>query len=315
MATNGATYDGASYDGRAASGVTVGGIIGGGFRLIRERIAAVSAWALLYLVMNVLVVLAMRPIMAGVAVGTAPDPALMMAHMGRVVGVYLMLLIGLLVLYTAGLRASLRPGEGRFAYLRLSMDEVRMVLVALLLWVGFFLLYLVLVLVLGLIGGVVAVASREAAVPVLILLGLAAFAVLIYFYVRFSLVFALTMQRGKVIIGESWRLTKGRFWTLLAAYLVVALIIMAVSVVVLGVTQGSYIAEMARGGFRPEAVQAAQRHQAAQQFGAITPLTVIGWVIGSALMGLWIALSAGVSGSALRGLTDDAFADIGEVYA
>ncbi|MBN9940355.1 hypothetical protein JND29_14840, partial [Listeria monocytogenes] len=70
MATNGAAYEGASYDGRTANGVTVGGIVAGGFRLIRERIAAVSAWALLYLVMNVLVVLAMRQILAGVGAET-----------------------------------------------------------------------------------------------------------------------------------------------------------------------------------------------------------------------------------------------------
>ncbi|RUN77500.1 hypothetical protein EJC47_06115 [Sphingomonas sp. TF3] len=322
MATNGAAYEGASYDGRTANGVTVGGIVAGGFRLIRERIAAVSAWALLYLVMNVLVVLAMRQILAGVGAetvtaqttGVARDPALMMAHMSQMFGVYLMLMIGLLVLYTAGLRAALRPGEGRFAYLRLSMDEVRMLLVALLLWVGFFLLYLVLALVVGLVGGVVAVAARGAMVPVFILLGLAAFAVLIYFYVRFSLAFALTMQRGKIMIGESWNLTKGRFWTLFAAYLVVGLIVTVVSVVLLGLTQGSYIAEMAQGGFRPEAVQAAQRHQMEQQFGAITGLTVVGWVLGAVLMTLWITLAAGVAGAATTALRDDAFADIGAVY-
>lgn len=299
--------------------VTIGDIIGGGFRLIRERIGAVAVWTGLYLVMNVAVVLALRPIMAGTlaaqAAGVAPDPALMMAHMSQMFGLYLLLMIGLLVLYTAALRAAVRPAESRFAYLRLGMDEVRMVLVALVLSVGFFLLYLALVLVVGVVGGVVAVAARGAAFPVFVVLGLVVLAVLILFYVRFSLAFALTMQRGKIVIGESWTLTKGRFWTLFAAYFVVGLIVAAVSLVVLGLTQGSYIAEMASGGFRPEAVQAAQRHQMEQQFGAITGLTVVGWVLGAVLMTLWITLAAGVVGTAATGLRHDDFADIGAVYA
>jgi len=152
-----------------------------------------------------------------------------MAGMSQMFGLYLLLMIGLLVLYTAALRAAVRPAESGFAYLRLGMDEVRMVLVALVLSVGFFLLYVLLALVIGVIGGVVAVAARAAAVPVFVLLGLIVFAVLIFFYVRFSLAFALTMQRGKIMIGESWNLTKGRFWTLFGAYFVVGLIVTVVS--------------------------------------------------------------------------------------
>lgn len=94
----------------------------------------------------------------------------------------------------------------------------------------------------------------------------------------------------------------------------VGLIVTVVSVVVLAITQGSYIAEMAQGGFRPEAVQAAQRHQMEQQFGAITGLTILGWVLGAVLMTLWITLAAGVAGAAATGLREDDFADIAAVY-
>lgn len=300
-------------------GATVGEIVGGGFQLIRERIREVAVWSGLYLVMNVVVVMALRPLMAPAlaaqASGQPANPALMMGNMGAMMGLYLVLLIGLLVLYTAALRAAVRPEESRFAYLRLGMDEVRVLVTALALWVAFFLIYMVSALVVGIVAGIFIAAAPRVAVFVALPLGLAMFALLLFFYIRFSLVFVLTMERRKIIIGESWNATKGRFWTLFLAYLVVALIIMVVAFGLMGMTMGPYFAQIARSGFNPQAMQAAQQQQLAQQYGAITLFTVVGWVLGSVLVGLWIAMSAGVSAAAARGAGSRAFANIAEVYA
>ena len=298
--------------------VTVGDIIGGGFRFLRQHIGALAVWALLYLAMNVAMVFLLRPVMqdmvAAQAVGGATDPALALAGAGRMFGIYILVGLAMLILYTAALRAAVRPEESRFAYLRLGMDEVRMVIVALIVGVAFMILYLLLALVTGLVSAAVLVASRDAAIPVIVLMALIVFGTLMFFYVRFSLVFSLTILRRKIVLGASWEVTKGRFWMLFLAYFVLTLIVAVASLGLLSVTMGPYIAEMARGGFAPQAVNAAQRLQMQNQFGAITVFMVLGWVASAILGVVWIGLSAGAVGTATIGLLDDEFTDIGAVY-
>ncbi len=301
--------------------MTVGGIIGGGFRLVRERIAAMAIWALLYAVMNAAVFLAMRPFMANImavqaarGAGAAPDPAAMLSGMGSMFGLYLLLMLGLLVLYTAALRSAVHPERRAFAYLRLGMDELRMLGVAVILMVAFVILYIVLVMVAALVGGAVGFLAHDAILPVTVLLMIAVIATLIFFEVRFSLVFALTLLRGKIVIGESWTSTRGRFWTLFGAYFVLLLIVFASAMALFAVTAGPYFAEVAHSGLNPVALQAAQQHRMAQQFGAITVLSVIGWIFGAVLGTFWMTLGAGVAGSAIAALRDESFADIAAIY-
>uniref|UniRef100_UPI0035CBECE8 hypothetical protein n=1 Tax=uncultured Sphingomonas sp. TaxID=158754 RepID=UPI0035CBECE8 len=301
--------------------VTAGDIIGGGFRLVRERIGSVAIWTLLCLAMNVAVLYAMRPFMADIlaaqaaqASGAAPNPAAMLSGLGQVFGVYLLLLLVLLVVYTAALRAAVRPAENGFAYLRIGMDELRMLAVAVILAVGLFLLYIVLVMITALIGAVVGFMARDAIVPITVLLVCAVLGALIFVQVRFSLAFALTVLRGKIIIGEAWTLSRGRFWTLFGAYFVLGLIVFVSAMAIFTISAGPYLAEIGKAGLSPAAVNAVQQHQLERQFGAITPLTVVTWVLGAVLGTLWITLAAGATGQAASGLTDDAFADIGAIY-
>lgn len=301
--------------------VTVGDIIGGGFRLVRERIASVAVWALLYLAMNVAVVFAMRPFMlnmmamqAATAAGTAPDPTAMLSGMGTAFGVYALLMIGLLVLYTAALRSAVRPQESAFAYLRLGMDELRMLAIGVIFMVGFFILYILLALVAGVIGAVVGFIARDAIFPVAVVLIVAVMCVLVFFQVRFSLAFALTMFRGKIMIGEAWQISKGRFWTLFGAYFVLGLIVFASAMVIFTISAGPYFAELSQSGFSPAGMQAAQHHQMERQFGTVTVLTVVGWVLGAMFGALWITLGAGAAGAAAIGLLGEDFADVGAIY-
>jgi hypothetical protein len=300
--------------------LTVADIIGGGFRLVRARIGSVAIWALLYLAINVAVVYVTRPYMADMMALQAAQrvgavaPAAMLGSMAQMFGVYLLMLLGLLVLYTAALRAAVRPAEASFAYLRLGMDELRILLVAVALTIAFFILYVLLVLIVSLIGAAIGFMARDALIPVAIVLMVAVFCVLLFFQVRFSLAFALTLLRGKIMIGESWTLTRGRFWTLFGAYFVLALIVFASAMLVFAITAGPYWAELARAGTSPAAVNAAAQHQMERQFSAVTPLTVVGWLLGAGFGAFWIALLAGAAGAATTGLLDEGFADVGAIY-
>lgn len=301
--------------------VTAGDIIGGGFRLVRARIAAVAIWTLLCLAMNVAVLYALRPFMTNImamqaaqASGAVADPRAMFSGLGQLLGIYLLMLLGLLIVFTAALRAAVRPAENSFAYLRLGMDELRMLAVTVVLGVGFFILYMVLVMVTALIGAAIGVMARDAIIPISIVLIFAVFCALAFFQVRFSLAFALTVLRGKIMIGESWTLTKGRFWTLFGAYFVLGLIVFVSAMAIFSISAAPYFAEIGKASLNPAALQAAQQHQLQRQFGAITPLTVVAWMLGAVLGAVWITLSAGAMGAAASGLVDDGFADIGAIY-
>ncbi len=304
--------------------VTVGDIIGGGFRLVRERIGSLAIWALLYLAMNVAVQYTMRPFLATVmatqtarAAGAPPDPGAIFQGVGTMFGVYALFMIGLLVLYTAALRAATRPEESAFAYLRLGMDELRMFGVGVILFVAFMLLYLGLSLVVGLLAGILGVAARDQPMVLIVVVFLSViviFCVLIFFQVRFSLAFALTMLRGKIVVGESWQLTRGKFWTLFGAYLVLFLIVFATLAILFAITLGPYVVDLAQNAFTPAGMQAAQQHQLERQFGTVGVMTVVGWVLSALLGAFWIALGAGAAGTAAVGLLDEGFADVGAIY-
>jgi hypothetical protein len=231
--------------------VTAGSIISGAFRVLHDQPKVFAIWAAGCLAATIASGLLTRPMLGAMM---AEPAAGFSAYFMRILPVQLAMLLFMLVLFTAAQRAILRPsGEERLAYLRLGMDELRVFLLALILTV---LVYLALGLTMGiavaLVAGLAATAGMTAsalatALVVLLLLGL-----VIWLEVRLSLAFPLTLLRRKIIIGESWRLTRGRFWTLFGGYLVIALIAFALSIVASAVTAGSYWLELMRGGFNPQ---------------------------------------------------------------
>ena len=109
-----------------------------GFRIVWERPWVVAIWASLQLVVslsfNLFVAYSAGPAFAkldqlGLQPPTSQDPTAEFALFRQVAPTYLVLLVGVLVLnavlYAAMNRAVLRPGEGRYGYLRLASDELR----------------------------------------------------------------------------------------------------------------------------------------------------------------------------------------------
>jgi hypothetical protein len=65
------------------------------------------------------------------------------------------------------------------------------------------------------------VLSRAGAVAVFFLLTLPFY---IFFATRFSPVFAMTLKEGKIAFGDAWIVSRGRFWPILGAYLIIAIV-------------------------------------------------------------------------------------------
>lgn len=289
--------------------LSAGTVIEGGIKLVREQPMAVATWALIYLLLTIGMTFAMRPFM---------DPQTLVesgaAFVGPMLLLQLLALVVYLVLTTAALRAVLRPREGGFAFLGLGMDELRVIGVTLILAIVFYFgLAIFGLLMVGVILAASSSGGDEAAALAVVPIVLLMLPIMIWLAVRFSLATPLTLLRGKIVIGESWRLTKGHFWSLLGGYLVVFVIILFLSLLAGLVTSGSYFASLLESMGNPQATEAAMQAQLAQ-LGEITPLTMLGWILTSASGALTVALGSGAVATAARELTGDRDA-IAETFA
>jgi len=210
-----------------------------GFRVVRRHPTTALFWGLAYLVMF----LAMfglgggqwAAIMAAAeTIEGSSDPSLddltmlMQAYAGLMVWLApLGLAIGA-VLSAAVARSVLRPEESRWGYVRIGMDELRVVAVT-----------VVIGLIIGLLGGVlfavasglvgVGVASGQGVMFLLALIvALGALALVVWLSVKFSLAVPMTLDRRKISVFESFNATKGQFWPLLG----MAVIAMVMSFIV-----------------------------------------------------------------------------------
>ncbi|WP_242139773.1 hypothetical protein [Sphingomonas sp. TREG-RG-20F-R18-01] len=299
--------------------MTVGDIIGGGFRLLRERIGAVLVWAVLYLGMNGILALTMRPLLHDMVAlqrgtGSSVAPTALPGVMSQLSVLNLGMLLLVIVLYAAGLRAAVRPQESRFAFLRLGFDELRLLGVGAVLAILFTVAWLTVLMIATFLIALLSVASPIAGVLLAIPVVITVVALSVYLQVRMSLIFPLTMLRRRIALGEGWALSKGHFWTLFGAYFVIALIVMVAFTAVSSVTLAPYFADLANSHFSREALQLAQQHQLERQFGTIDARTILGWLLAAAAGAFWIALGAGALGTAAMGLLHAEFDDIGSIY-
>ena len=287
----------------------IGRVIGGGFRLLREKPAAVAVWGLLYMLAVVGMTLLMRPFMTTQMQAIGGDPQAALANMGATMG--RLFLFGLIffvlyvVLMTAAQRAVLQPERRGFFYLRLGMDELRLLALTFIFVIGFYIGLVVVAIVLSLIIGLLAAATGSfgLAAGLMFVEFIAMFGFVVWFCTRFALAFPLTLLRGKIIIGEAWRITRGRFWQLFAAFLVVFLIMIVLFTILSVATNGGYFAQLARSGSDPVAVQRAMQQQMADQFGAINAMMVIRWILSGLVGGLVVAIWGGTVATAARELT------------
>jgi hypothetical protein len=175
--------------------MSLGSIIRGGIRLVRTQPQIVAAWGAIYFAATIVAMMVMRPWVADIttyqqqaAAGVTAQPVLPSGFLGQVLLLQLIFLVGLAVAFAAVVRAVARPSRDRFAYLRIGMDELRLIGLGLLLAIAALIAESVAVVAVILIGVLISlVAGQTAAAVIAVLLMIALFCGAIYVNVRLSL--------------------------------------------------------------------------------------------------------------------------------
>ena len=163
------------------------------------------------------------------------------------------------------------------------MDELRLFGLLLGLAILFMIAFIIGMIIVSIVaGGLIALGSVFKAFGILvIILGvIGMFAAPVFFIVRLALAGPLTILRGRITIGEAWRLTRGHFWTLFGAYAVIAVISMVVLGVLVPLTLGAEMQQsMMQQMLHPNDPLIKQQYLAAQiqQFSSFGPARGCRW--------------------------------------
>lgn len=217
-----------------------------GFRLVRRNPLALVAWTLLYAVLTLTALFSMSSVVGQLegwsaqaeAMDAVETPSLaqvwaLVGDFGAIMAQVVWLLpISLLVgamLAAAVSRGVLKPSGGRFGYLRLGMDELRVLVVTFVLGL---VMSLVALVAFGAVGVVIAVAKTAGGSGVAAIAGLigvlAVICLFIWLSVRLCLAVPITVAEGRFAFFDSFKLTKGRFWPLLGMAIIAVVMVLLV---------------------------------------------------------------------------------------
>ncbi|HWQ87891.1 hypothetical protein [Brevundimonas sp.] len=299
---------------------SIGTAIGDGFDLIRRRPLAVFVWGLLMVAPSAATFGLVWPMMGemigamameargdGSVHDTAFANMMQFQAMSGLLNILQMLLI--VVVYTAIMRAVLRPREDSFFSLRIGMDELRVAVVGLAVVVGLYITMMVMVL----IGAAVGFAAWGAGSPVnwLVIVGLVVTAILAIFLgmARVSMIAPASVLYRTFAFAEGWRLGRGQTGRLFGMMLLLILLVVVVEVVVVGVGLAIAVAVGASGGIDWAGLQS--HHTEANPFAGISAMVAANWpwfavgaVVAAAIYGLLVTLHIAPYASACRQLAE-----------
>jgi hypothetical protein len=286
-----------------------------GFRLVRREPKVIAVWALVTLAFGAIFSAAMAMsgfgrFMSGPQAGTMTPEVLTGFLAGEGVAV-----VGAIVITSvmgAGVyRAILRPDEAPATRLRIGGDELRLMLLSVIMGLVFAGLTIALMIPMVLVGVAVGVAGLSHGEPgagamigvvlVVMVSYLALLAGLVFFAVRLSLAGVMTFAERRLRVFESWRLTKGRFWKLLGCYLLVILLMIPVYLVMLTIYGGVTFAFM--GGDAGRTISELARPDFSSVAAYFTPARTLYLVLASGLGAVLNAVMYAPAAVVYRGLS------------
>lgn len=203
-----------------------------GFRLVRRNPLALVAWTLLYAVLTLTALFSLSNMVGALEAWSVQAEAMegidkpsleqvmeLVSGFGAIMGQVAWLLpVSLVVgamLGAAVTRGVMKPSGDPFGYLRLGMDELRVLVVTTVLAVVMGFAAVVGFIALGVLIAATQTAGEGPAVAAGVIGTLALIAFFIWLSVRLSLAVPITVAEKRFAFFDSFNLTKGRFWPLL----------------------------------------------------------------------------------------------------
>lgn len=215
---------------------SIGTALGDAFGLVGRRPLSVFVWGLLILLPTAAICLVMMPMMgeviASAEAGAEPElgPILQFQGVNGLLNILQLLIIA--VVYTAIMRAVVRPRETAFFSLRIGMDELRVAVVGIAATVGIYVAMVVLVL-LGAAAGY-AIWQLDApgnwvAISVLVLVLILGIWLMM---ARISLIAPASVLFRDFAFVQGWQLGRGQTWSLFGMMLVLLVIILTIELLI-----------------------------------------------------------------------------------
>lgn len=202
------------------------------FVLLRRRPLYLFVWGLMMTALMAAMYALMIPLVAALPLEQAENAAAMDQYVtemsgfsAAINGMSLLLNLVALLIWTAAGRAALSMGQGdRFLFLRLGMDELRVAVAIIAVFVGWYVAFFLLALIgVGLSMALWAV-NEAAAVLVMLVYGLAVVAASIWAFVRVSLIAPASLVLKRFAFAEGWSIARGQVWKLIGLNVLVWLI-------------------------------------------------------------------------------------------
>jgi len=289
---------------------SIGTAFGDAFGLVGRRPLSVFVWGLLILLPTAATFLVMLPMMgeviASAETGAEPEFSQMLQFQGMSGLLNILQLLIIAVVYTAVMRAVVRPGERGFFSLRLGMDEFRVAVVGIAAMVGIYIAMIVLVL----LGAAVGYAVWQLNSPGN-WMAIAALVLVLIFGVwlmmaRISLIAPASVLYRDFAFVQGWRLGRGQTRALFGMMVVLCLIVLLIEIVLVvavlaAVGMGSVVTD-------PQTFEAwanpANWGDPIPWMTANWPWCALGGVVLSFLYGMFVTLGIAPFASACRQLAD-----------